>query len=340
MKENYRKLSSKLLIGTLLITGASGCLCYQPLVHADDTQADTLAVTQSQVLNYVDQATGKIVGHQKLTLSKDGKAIADNTKLTLPSGYQRSDKFVYDLSAKAGKDNHYKLDQDTGQVIWNVFVSRSNDKDTASSANNRSVTAVNTTDNHDGSVTVTTTTTTTSGSKHVATNKSDDELIDPDRTFSSQNSSSTSSQGKAQVSSSFSKPSSSASSLTSTENNSVATPATKTSSTNGEQAANSNSGTTGASPTSNESNSSSSNSASSSAASSSAPASSTSSSNGPTSSANQNSGNQQAQTLPQTSADKATPAIEEGAGLGLAGILAGIGLAHLIKRHRNSGNNN
>lgn len=337
MKENYRKLSSKLLIGTLLITGASGCLCYQPLVHADGTQADTLAVTQSQVINYVDQSTGKVVGHQKLTLSKDGKAIADNTKLNLPSGYQRSDKFVYDLSAKAGKDNHYKLDQDTGQVVWNVFVTHSDNKTTASG---KSVTTVNTTDNHDGSVTVTTTTTTTTGSKHVATNKSDNELIDPNRSLSLQNTSSAESQSKAQASSSFSKSGSSTDSVASAETNSAATPATQISSAKGEQATNSsNSGST-ANPSSAVSNSSSSNSASSSAASSSAPTSSTSSGNGPTSSANQSSDNQQAQTLPQTSADKATPAVEEGAGLGLAGILAGIGLAHLIKRHRNSGNNN
>lgn len=329
MKTNYRKLSSTLLLGTLLITGSSGYLCYQPIVHADNTEVNVLNTTQTQEINYVDQSTGKVISHQKLTLSKDGKSIANSTKLALPSGYQRTDKFIYDLSAKPGKDNHYELDQN-GQVIWNVYVSQNNKE--ANTTGAKSVTAVNTSDNHDGSVTVTTTTTTATGSKQKVTTDSVDSsssnLIDTNNSSNADSTSIPKAKHETQASSVLS----SSVSSSSNKNADVPTLGTQVSNTSAEAASDSNSTANQAAKPTN-------NSSSSSFASASTSSSATPNNSSSTSTSAPSSNSQEAQTLPQTSADKATPVIEQNIGLGLAGILAGVGLAHLIKRHQNSNKN-
>lgn len=318
------------MIGTLLITSASGTLGYQPIVHAD-TSSDTLSVTQSREINYVDQATDKVVGHQKLLLSSNGKALSNGTKLKLPAGYQRVDKFVYDLSATAGQNPHYTVDHN-GQLIWNVFVTNSDDS-AVEGKDAKTVTSINTDDNHDGSVTVTTTTTTTTGSKNtVETEKNKDKSVSSSLVVESASSSSPNSASSSTTNSSNGSSNESSTRVTAStpqdNSESSTSPSTQVSNTESQQKAS----TANATPNSASSSTPSSTNSSSTASS----ASSANAASGTPASGNSDSANtQQEQTLPQTSADKATPAVEQGVGLGLAGVLAGIGLAHLIKqRHK------
>ena len=206
---SYKKLTGQLLLSAMLATGGSvGYLSiHQPYIHADSTD-ESLAVTDTQQVNFVDQSTGKVVGSQKLTLNSNGKSFADDTKLKLPSGYKRTDKFVYDLGDKPGKDLHYTIDSD-GKTVWNVFVSQDSD-DTVSGKSAKTVSATTTKDNGDGTYTVTTTVTTTVGSKTSSKTTDSDSAASNASSDDSSSTSSSSSQASATSSSDTSASSSSA----------------------------------------------------------------------------------------------------------------------------------
>lgn len=379
MKVEYGKLSSQFLIAALLATGTgTGYLNYHQPVILADSASDSLEITQTQAVNFIDQQSGKVVGSQQLVLQKNGKTFASDTKLKLPSGYKRADKFTYDLSGGDSKDSHYTVAKD-GKITWNVYVSKDSDQQ-ESGSNAKTITSTNTTHNDDGTDTITTTVTTTTGSKNSIKTSSVDStsassgssILEPngdDSTSSDTNEDASqpsliSNQTKASVSSSQAAVTSNAAKLLD-PNGSSATPSstqvseaksTHPSATSGSSSAASS--TTNANSNNNESATSSASilepngsSASNTSATSSSPATSSanvgatsgsssaanSSSSTPTSSSastdNVSNNGQNSQTLPQTSADQATPAAEEAIGLGLAGVLAGIGLGHVIVKH-------
>lgn len=57
--------------------------------------------------------------------------LFDSTKLKLP--YARTDDFTYDLFDKSTSDKHYTKDSD-GNIVWNVYFSKSSEKQADSSA--------------------------------------------------------------------------------------------------------------------------------------------------------------------------------------------------------------
>lgn len=164
-------------------------------VFADPT-ADSdvnLQVKHTQVLHFVDKDSGKVVGTQSLVLDSNGKTFADNTKLKLPSGYKRTDKFTYDLSGGTDdSDLHYTTGK-SGQKVWNVFVSKVDD-DQVAGKSGKTVTATTTVTDKDGTTTTTTTTTASNGSTSSTstTNQSDGDNNSSDSS-SSESSNSTSS---------------------------------------------------------------------------------------------------------------------------------------------------
>ena len=175
MKSSYSKLSSQFLLAALLATGSSiGFMNSQSSTIHADVASDSLEVTDTQEVDFVDQQTGKTVGHQQLTLASNGKTFAEDTKLKLPDGYKRTDKFVYDLAEKGGKDKHYS-DND-GKVVWNVYVAKDttdNDDVTVKGKAGRQITTKTTTSD-DGSTVVVTTTITTKGNKSTTKPVTDD----------------------------------------------------------------------------------------------------------------------------------------------------------------------
>lgn len=360
MKVEYGKLSSHFLIAALLATGTTtGYLNYHQPVISANSMSDSLEITQTQAVNFIDQQSGKIVGHQQLVLQKNDRTFASDAKLKLPSGYKRSDNFVYDLSGSNSQNTHYDFDKN-GKVTWNIFVSKDTDEQ-ESGTDAKTITSTTTKHNDDGTTTITTTVTTTTGSKsstktsNAADTSSEGSTLDPDENDSS----SSTSQAKSSMVSSqkdtnsgsvtkMIEPNASIQASSSTQiskANSANSVPTTDSSNNNSTASSNNGSTNGEGATSAsilEPNGSSSNKpATSSSAANSSGASSANggatgnvanSSSGSTNTPNGN--GQSSQTLPQTNADQATPAAEQTIGLGLAGILAGIGLGNLIKKHR------
>lgn len=372
MKVEYGKLSSQFLIAALLATGTgAGYLNYHQPVILADSASDSLEITQTQAVNFIDQQSGKVVGSQQLVLQKNGKTFASDTKLKLPSGYKRADKFTYDLSGGDSKDSHYTVAKD-GKITWNVYVSKDSDQQ-ESGSNAKTITSTNTTHNDDGTDTITTTVTTTTGSKNSIKTSSVDStsassgssILEPngdDSTSSDTNEDASqpsliSNQTKASVSSSQAAVTSNAAKLLDPNGSSATPSSTQVSEAKSPQSSAASS-TTNANSNNNESATSSASilepngsSASNTPATSSSPATSSanvgatsgsssaanSSSSTPTSGSastdNVSNNGQNSQMLPQTSADQATPAAEEAIGLGLAGVLAGIGLGHVIVKH-------
>lgn len=376
MKVEYGKLSSQFLIAALLATGTgAGYLNYHQPVILADSASDSLEITQTQAVNFIDQQSGKVVGSQQLVLQKNGKTFASDTKLKLPSGYKRADKFTYDLSGGDSKDSHYTVAKD-GKITWNVYVSKDSDQQ-ESGSNAKTITSTNTTHNDDGTDTITTTVTTTTGSKNSIKTSSVDStsassgssILEPngdDSTSSDTNEDASqpsliSNQTKASVSSSQAAVTSNAAKLLDPNGSSATPSSTQVSEAKSTHPSATSGSSSAASSTTNANNESATSSASilepngssasNTSATSSSPATSSanvgatsgsssaanSSSSTPTSSSastdNVSNNGQNSQTLPQTSADQATPAAEEAIGLGLAGVLAGIGLGHVIVKH-------
>lgn len=339
LKSRFLVMKKKIWIGALvatsLLTVGVG-MGANNKVNADSGDT-SLQATLTQKINYVDKDTGKVVGSQNLTLDSNGKSFADDTKLSLPSGYKRTDKFTYDLANTSDQDLHYTKGTD-GKTVWNVFVSK-NDNSQVSGQAGKTVTATTTTTNEDGSTVTTTTTTTTHGSDS-STRVADPDSSSDSHSTSSNTASSSISETKSANSGGLADPNSISSSTSaksdtqSSSANSSSTTATNPSNSTGGGS------TSGTLPNPNSDGNSSSNNGSSSSSSSSTPSSSSSSASSTagsgagaasnqaqSGSTGQNGANQ---TLPQTSAAQAV--LTTSVGNILAGLLAGFGLGHLIKR--------
>ena len=337
LKSRFLVMKKKIWIGALvatsLLTVGVG-MGTNNKVNADSGDT-SLQATLTQKINYVDKDTGKVVGSQNLTLDSNGKSFADDTKLSLPSGYKRTDKFTYDLANTSDQDLHYTKGTD-GKTVWNVFVSK-NDNSQVSGQAGKTVTATTTTTNEDGSTVTTTTTTTTHGSDSSTRVADPDSSSDSDSTSSNTASSSISETksagGLADPNGSSSSTSAKSDTQSSSANSSSTTATGPSNSTGG-------SSTSGTLPNPNSDGNSSSNNGSSSSSSSSTPSSSSSSASSTAGSGAGAASNQAQpgstgqnganQTLPQTSADQAVSTTS--VGNILAGLLAGFGLGHLIKR--------
>ena len=302
MKVEYGKLSSQFLIAALLATGTgAGYLKYHQPVILADSASDSLEITQTQAVNFIDQQSGKVVGSQQLVLQKNRKTFASDTKLKLPSGYKRADKFTYDLSGGDSKDSHYTVAKD-GKITWNVYVSKDSDQQ-ESGSNAKTITSTNTTHNNAA------------------------KLLDPNGGNATTSSTQVSKAKSTQSSKTSGSPSAASSTTNANSNNNEsATSSASILEPNGSSA--SNTPATSSSPAT-----SSANVGATSGSSSAANSSSSTPTSGSASTDNVSNNGQNSQTLPQTSADQATPAAEEAIGLGLAGVLAGIGLGHVIVKH-------
>lgn len=145
-------------------------------IHADDAQSsNSVKVQQSQELHFVDKDSGKVVGTQNLMLNQNGTTFADNTKLKLPSGYQRTDDFTYDLnSGNDDSDLHYSKDKD-GKTVWNVFVSK-NDDDQVKGRNGKQIVVTVADTDKDGKTETTTVTISPKGNTTSTSDYSSDQI--------------------------------------------------------------------------------------------------------------------------------------------------------------------